>query len=151
MNAALEKVLAFGQVCNLAIAALKDSGPCHGKVGESAGAFGDGFFPAIQIGYEATAEARHLGKGVRLAALIHNPQHATLVQVDYVRFEVPLRIRMAGGGLREEIGQSSKRAKGNVFTEVWSQRSIKRGWIAFVQCHHLCEVGLSGGYGYRPP
>ena len=127
MNAALEQMLAFGQVCNLAVAALKDSGPCYGKVGESAGTFRNGLFPAIQIRYEATAEVGHLGKGMRLAALIYNSDHATLIQVNDIRFEVPFRIGMAGRGLGEEIGQSSKCTKGNVLTEVCSQRSIERG------------------------
>jgi len=70
MDAALKKMFTFRQARDLALAALKDSGPGHREVRKAAGTFGNRGLSCVKIPYKAAAEVRHLGEGVWLAALV---------------------------------------------------------------------------------
>ena len=97
MDAALKKVLTRRQTCDLELAALKHSTPGHRDLAEAAGAFGNRVFSRpIELRYEAAPEVLHLGEGVRLAALVDHAERGSFVDVDPVRFEVPVRVRMSG-------------------------------------------------------
>ena len=70
MDAALKKMFPLRQIRNLGLAALEDSSFGDRDVLKTAGTFGNRILSVIEPRYEAAAELRHLGEGVRLAALV---------------------------------------------------------------------------------
>jgi hypothetical protein len=70
MDTALKKMFTFLQTGDVDMAGLKDSSLGHRDVRKAAGTFGNRGLSVIERPYEAAAELRHLGEGVRLAALI---------------------------------------------------------------------------------
>jgi hypothetical protein len=100
MDAALEKMFALGQTRDLGMAALKDSGLGHRDLRKAPGTFGNRALSwRIKPRYKTATEARHLGKGVRLTALVDDDKNGSFRDVDCVRFEVPSRIRSSSGCL----------------------------------------------------
>src|SRR5947209_233272 len=95
MDAALKKVFTLLQTRNLDSAGLKDSSLGHRDVGKAAGTFGNRGLSVIERPYEAATELRHLGEGVRLAALVDYAHSGSFLDVESVRFEVPARVRMS--------------------------------------------------------
>jgi hypothetical protein len=86
------------------MAALNDPGSGYREIGESSGAFRRGVLTAVETRDESSAELRHLGKGVGLAALVDDLEDASLLDDDLVGFEVPAGVPDAGPGcLREEL------------------------------------------------
>ena len=100
MNAALKKMFTLRQTCDLDMAALKDSRFRHRDLGKATGTFGNRALPwRIKPRYKTATEPGHLGKGVRLAALVDYDKNGSFRDVDYVRFEVPARVRSSSGCL----------------------------------------------------
>ncbi len=99
MDAALKKMFTFRKTRDLGLAALKDSGLGHREVRKAAGTLGNHGLSSIKVVYEAATELRHLGEGVRLAALVDYAKSGSLLDVDYVWFEVPARVRSSSGCL----------------------------------------------------
>ena len=93
MDAALKKMFTFRQTRDLGMAALKDSGFGDREVLKAIGTFGNCSLSSIKVPYKAATEVRHLGEGVRLAALVDYVKNGSLPHVDYVGFEVPARVR----------------------------------------------------------
>src|ERR1700720_2682239 len=93
MDAALKKMFTFRKTRDLALAALKDSGLGHGDIRKAAGTFGNRGLSSIKVVYEAATELRHLGEGVRLAALVEYIKNGSFLDVEGVRFEVPAGVR----------------------------------------------------------
>jgi hypothetical protein len=70
MDATLKKMFTLRETRDVDLAALKDPGPRHRDVQEAAGTLGNrDLSRRIKARYKAAAKARHLRKGVRLAAL----------------------------------------------------------------------------------
>jgi len=93
MNAALKKMFTLRQIRDLGLAALEDSSFGDCDVLKAAGTFGNRILSVIEIRYEAATEFRHLGEGVRLAALVDYGKNSSFFDLDRVGFEVPSRIR----------------------------------------------------------
>src|ERR1700676_1994514 len=140
MDAALKKMFTFRETRDLALAALKDSGLGHGDIRKAAGTFGNRGLSSIKVVYEAATELRHLGEGVRLAALVEYVKSGSFLDVEGVRFEVPAGVRSSRGCLRKQVGQFRACSKRDVPAEIRPQRGIEGDRIAFVQGHHLCET-----------
>jgi hypothetical protein len=70
MDAALKTMFAFLQTRGIDSTGLKDASPGHRNVRKAAGTFGDRGLSVIQRPDEAATELRHLGEGMRLAALV---------------------------------------------------------------------------------
>jgi hypothetical protein len=100
MDAALKTMFTFRQIRDVDLAALKDSSLGHRDFRKAAGTFGNRVLSwRIELRYEAATEVRHLGEGVRLAALVDYAKNGSFLDVDCVRFEVPARVRSSSGGL----------------------------------------------------
>src|SRR5580700_9018028 len=96
MDAALKKMFPRRQTCDLELAALEKSGPGDGDLAKAADTFGNRVLAwPIELRNEAATELCYLGEGVRLAALVDYAKSGSLLEVDCVRFEVPLRVRMS--------------------------------------------------------
>jgi hypothetical protein len=94
MDAALKKIFTLRQARDLDMAALKDSGLGYRDLRKAAGTFGNRILSwRIKTRYKAATELRHLGEGVRLAALVDYAKSGSFLDVDCVRFEVPSRVR----------------------------------------------------------
>src|SRR5579859_6840150 len=138
MDAALKVVFAFRQTRELDSAALKKSSPGYLDLRKAAGAFGDGgFCVGIKLRDEAAAELRHLGKGVRLAALVDYADRGSLLDPKRIRFKVPLFVGMSRLCLCKQVVQRGECSKRDVLAEVCAKRLIEGGRIAFVQGHDL--------------
>ena len=57
MDAALKKMFTFRQARDLALAALKDSGPGHREVRKATGTFGNRGLSCVKIPYKAAASS----------------------------------------------------------------------------------------------
>ena len=101
VNAALKIMFAFRQARDLELAALKDARSCHRDFRKAASALLN-YFPAwpVQRRYEATAELRNLGEGMRFAALVDGVNGSSFLDSQCVRFEVPVRVRSSGRRFR---------------------------------------------------
>src|SRR6266404_2076383 len=98
MDAALKKMFTLRQTRDLGMAALKDSGLGYRDLCKAAGTFGNRALSwRIKPRYKTATEPRHLGKSVRLAALVDYDKDGSLRDVNYVRFEVPARVRSSSG------------------------------------------------------
>ena len=97
MDAALKKMFTLRQIRDLSLAALKDSSFGDRDVLETAGTFENRILSVIEPRYEAAAELRHFGEGVRLAALVDYGKNSSFLDLDRVRFEVPSPIRSSMG------------------------------------------------------
>src|SRR5215469_17548434 len=147
MNAALEQVLALRQSRDIEVAALKNPGAGHSYVLEATLALRDntGRAAGIERRQESVAVRFHLGKGVRLTALVDYRKDCSRLDRHLVGFEVPTWIGRAVLGAVEEIAQGGRKAKGgkrNVVTKAaaaFAKRSVKRRRIAFVQRHDLSQ------------
>ena len=96
MDAALKKMFARCEACDLELAALQHSAPGYRDLAKAAGTFGNRLLSwPIELLYEAATELCYLGEGVRLAALVDYTKSGSLLEVDCVRFEVPVRVRMS--------------------------------------------------------
>jgi hypothetical protein len=93
MHAALKTMFAFLQTRDIDSTGLKNASPGHRNVRKAAGTFGDRGLSVIQRPYEAATELRHLGEGMRLAALVDYADCSCFLDVERVRFEVPARVR----------------------------------------------------------
>jgi len=93
MDAALKKMFTLRQIRDLGLAALKHSSFGDRDVPKTAGTFRNRSLSVIEIRDEAATELRHLGEGVRLAALVDYGKNSSFFDLDRVRFEVPSRIR----------------------------------------------------------
>jgi len=95
MDAALKKMITWRQTCHLELAALKESSPGYRDLAKAAGTFGNRVLSRpVELRYEAATEVLHLGEGMRFAALIDYIKSGSFLEVDRVRFEVPVRVRM---------------------------------------------------------
>jgi hypothetical protein len=102
MDATLKKMFTLRETRDVDLAALKDPGPRHRDVQEAAGTLGNrDLSRRIKARYKAAAKARHLRKGVRLAALIGYDKNGSFPDVECVRFKVPARVRGTRGCLFE--------------------------------------------------
>ena len=100
MDAALKKMFTLRQTRDLDMAALENSGLGHRDLRKATGAFGNRALSwRIKPRYKTAAEARHLGKSVRLTALVDYDKGGSFPYVDCVRFEVPARVRSSSGCL----------------------------------------------------
>ena len=95
MDAALKKMITWRQTCHLELAALKESSPGYRDLAKAAGTFGNGMLSwPIELRYETAPEVLHLGEGVRFATLVDYAKSGSFLDVDRVRFEVPVLVRM---------------------------------------------------------
>ena len=97
MDAALKQMFTLRQIRDLGLAALKDSSFGDRHVLKAACTFPNRFLSVIEPRYKAATELRHLGEGVRLAALVDYGKNGSFFDLDRVRFEVPSRIRSSSG------------------------------------------------------
>ena len=96
MDTALKKMFARRQTCDLELAALKKSCPGYRDLAKSAGTFGNNVLSwPVELRYEASTELLDLGKGVRFSALVDDAERRSLLDLDRIRFEVPVRVRMS--------------------------------------------------------
>src|ERR1700689_3284059 len=96
MDTALKKMFSRRQTRDLQLAALKHSGPGYRDLAKATGTFGNGVLPwPIELRNETAAEVFEIGKGMGLAALINHAESSSLLDVDCVRFEIPVRVRMS--------------------------------------------------------
>lgn len=58
----------------------------------------------MQASDEAAAQLFYFGEGVRFAALIHNNNRSSLLDLERVRFEVPAGIGRSRSGFCEKVG-----------------------------------------------
>ena len=138
MDTAFKKVFAGRQACDLELAALKHSSPGYRDLAKAAGTFGNGMLSwAIELRYEAATEVLHLGEGVRFAALIDNVKSGSFLDVDGVRFEVPVWIRMSSLRFRKQVRQRREISQRDILAESRPERLIEGCRIAFVQGHNL--------------
>src|SRR4051812_28955779 len=143
MDAALEVVLALGEVVDLQFAALQ-----HARLGYvdivkafSHGTLRSSRLAAVKVRYEAAAELLHLREGVRLAALIGQHHAAAVFNGDVIGFEVPVLVRSSRSSLCEQIAERGGLPKRDVVTEAIAERGVERSGIAFVERDHLCGAG----------
>src|SRR5262245_16521076 len=118
------------------MAALDDSGPGDRNVLETTDTFGNSGLSCIKRFYEATTELSDLSEGVWLAALVHDTQSGSFLNVDHVRFEVPTWVRSSSACLGKEVikrGGESERSKCDVLAKVRSKHGIESHRITFVQ------------------
>jgi len=138
MDAALKTMFPRRETCDLELAALKHSSPGHGDLAKSAGTFGNRSLPwPIQLRYEAATEVLDLGKGMRFAALVDYAESGSFRDLDFVRFEIPVRVRMSRLRLGEQYRQRREISQRDVLTEVRPERLVEGGRIALVQGHDL--------------
>ena len=96
MDAALKTMFPRRQICDLELATLEHSSPGYRDLAKSAGTFGNRMLSGrIELRYEAATEVLDLGKGVRFAALVDYAESGSFLDVDRVRFEIPVRVRMS--------------------------------------------------------
>ena len=96
MDAALKKMFTRRETGDLELAALQDSSPGYRDLAKAAHTFGDRVLSGpIELRNETAPKVLHLGEGVRLAARVDYAKSGPLVDVDCVRFEVPLRVGMS--------------------------------------------------------
>ena len=97
MDAAFKKVFAGLQTCDLKLAALKHTSSSYRNLAKASGTFGNCVLSwPIELWYETAAEVFHLGEGMGFATLIDYAKSGPFLDVDRVRFEIPVRIRMPG-------------------------------------------------------
>src|SRR5436190_10231487 len=101
MDAALKTMCTFRQTCDLDMAALKDSSLGHPEGRKAASTLGNRGLSPVEPLYKTSAEFRHLGEGVRLAALVDYGDGGSFLDGECVRFEIPLRVRSSSGCLRK--------------------------------------------------
>ena len=77
MDAAFEEMLALGERWDGQAATLHYPGPRHRDVFEATIAFWNGWRAVIEAFDKTTTELRHLGEGMRLAALIDDLQEGS--------------------------------------------------------------------------
>jgi len=141
MDAALKKMFPRRQTCNLELAALKEPSPGYGNLAKAAGTFGYRVLSRpIELRYEAAPEVLHLGECMRLAALVDYAESCSFVDVDCVRFEVPVRVRMSRLCLRKQVGQRREISQRDILTEAWPKRCVEGFRIAFVQGYDLAAA-----------
>src|ERR1051326_589434 len=97
MNAALERVYAFGEPCDLQLAALKDSSSGYRYIAEPAGTFLGRILAIVERGNKAAAKLLDFSKGVRFAALVDDAQHRIPLNIHNIGFKVPAGIGSARG------------------------------------------------------
>jgi len=96
MDAALKTMFTRRETCDLELAALEHSSPSYRDLAKAAGTFGNGMLSwPIELGNEASTEVFDLGKGVRFAALVDYAKSGSLLDVDCVRLEIPVGVRMS--------------------------------------------------------
>jgi hypothetical protein len=141
MDATLKKVLSWRQTCDLELAALKHSGPGYRHLAKAAGAFGYRVLSgSIELRYEASPKVLHLGERMRLAALVDYAESCFFVDVDRVRFKVPVRVRMSRLCLRKQVRQRREISQRDILTEARPKRCVEGFRIAFVQGYDLAAA-----------
>src|SRR6202041_2712768 len=115
-------MLPLRQANDIETAALNDSRPGHRDILEAAAALRNYARRAagIERRQESVAECLHLGKGVRLAALVNHGNDGPLFYRHLVGFEVPARIGRPLLGPVDKIAQNGRIAKGakrNIVTQ----------------------------------
>src|SRR5580700_2494897 len=146
-------MLSLRQAGDIEMAALNDSRPGHRDVLETAAALWNhaGRAAGIEGRQKAVAECFYFGEGMRLAALIDDRYDGALFDRQLVGLEIPARIRRPILGPHDEIAEDGRIAKGGQCdivtkaTPAFSQHSVERGRIAFVQCNDLGEVWRVSG------
>src|ERR1700687_3811412 len=98
-------MFAFRQARELAMAALQDSGFGHRQVRKAPRAFGNRWLSSVEVRYKAATEMRHFREGVRLAALVNYTKCRPFLDMNNVRFEVPVRVRSSSVCFRQEVGE----------------------------------------------
>jgi len=89
-------MLPFRQFRDLYIAALEDSSSGDLNLPEATGTLWNRLLSRpIEPGYEAAPEVSYLGEGMGLTALVDHAKGRSLLDLQDVRFEVPLRIWMS--------------------------------------------------------
>src|SRR5580692_13150851 len=108
MYAALKVMLAFGEIRDVELTALKDAGSGHGNFGKAAGALGNDFLArSVESRDEAATKLCDFGESMRLAALVDGVDRCSLFYGERVGFEIPVRIGIFGGRLGEQFGKGS--------------------------------------------
>ena len=106
MDTALKAMFPLRQTRDVDVAALKDASLGHRNVRKAARTFGYSVFSrCVEPGYEAAPKLRDLGEGVRLATLIDYANGGSFLDVECVRFEVPVRVRSSSGCFCKQIRQ----------------------------------------------
>src|SRR5580704_15197797 len=96
MDAALKKMFTRRQTRDLELASLQHTSPGYCDLAKATGTFGNGVLSGpIELRNEAATEVLDLGEGVRLSALVHYAERRSLIDVNGVRFEVPVRVGMS--------------------------------------------------------
>src|SRR5580700_6722990 len=102
MDAALKKMCTLGQIPDRELAALEDACPGHRDLRKASGTLGNrGFSWCIERWDKAATELLHFREGVRFAALVDDDDGGSLLDVECVGFEVPIRVGSSGAGLCE--------------------------------------------------
>src|SRR5580692_1189073 len=98
-------MLPFRQANDIETAALNDSRPGHCDVLEAAVALRNyaRFAARVERRQESIAECFHLGKGMRLTALVHHGNDGPLLYRHLVGLKIPARIGAPILGAREKI------------------------------------------------
>jgi len=146
VNAALEVMLAEGQIADVELAALQNACASDGKVLEAGGAFRRCRLAAVKRCDEAATELLNFSEGVRLTALIGHDDPCALANSDVIGFEVPVGIRMALGGFVEQGGKVGLCSQRDILAEVrtdasflgvWIGRPIESSGVAFIKSNDL--------------
>jgi DNA-binding winged helix-turn-helix (wHTH) protein len=140
MDAAFEMMCAFRQTRDLDLAALKKPSLGHGDPRKTAGTFGNRFLSRIELRYETSAEFGHLGEGVRFTPLVDYAYNRSFLDLERIRFEIPVGVRSSRRRIGKQVGQRRGISKGDVFAEVRPKRGVKSGWVALVQGNYLCHA-----------
>jgi hypothetical protein len=78
---------------------------------------------------------------VRLATLFADNKRGSLLDREAVGFEVPVRVRLSSGRLREKIGKCRgewrDKSERDVLAEIRSHHGVEGGRVAFVEGHDL--------------
>lgn len=103
MDTALKMMSALRKTRDQQLTTLQDAGPGHRDRLKAAGTFRNDRLPRIEIRYETTSEFRHLGEGVRLAALIDYDKRRSLRDRDFVGLEVPTQVWSSSSCLCKQV------------------------------------------------